>query len=148
MNLKRILFRNICWLLGLAVGIIILLIPLQHYVTLGRYQHYGMAVFAFGLGYVLHCIWTWRDEDFWSRLSYALTGAFCSSVGLLFYANPWMDWKTSVQTEEKQLLRWALSGVYLILGFILMIVWLITYIKRPQTEPAPKKSDNDPNPSD
>jgi H+/Cl- antiporter ClcA len=141
MNLKRILLRNICWLLGLASAIIILLIPLQHYMPLGRYQHYGMAGFTLGLGYFLHCIWTWRDETFWTRLSYALTGLFCSSVGLLFYANPWMA--SSVQTEEKQLYRWALTGVLMIATFILLIVWLITYVKRPQSVIVQGKSDSE-----
>ncbi len=143
MRLKRTLFRNICWLLGLACAIAILMIPLQHYITLGRYQHYGMAVFVFGLGYIMHCIWTWRHETFWTRLSYALTGAFCSSLGLLFYANPWMDLKSSVQTEEKELLRWALSGVWLLLGFMLTIVWLIAYVKRPQLEQNIRQGDSE-----
>jgi hypothetical protein len=143
MMLKRLLFRNICWVLGLAFAIAIVMVPLQHYITLGRYQHYGMAVFVFGLGYILHCIWTWRHETLWTRLSYALTGAFCSSLGLLFYANSWMDLKSSVQTEEKQLLRWFLSGVWLLLGFMLTIVWLIAYVKRPQLERISQKGDKE-----
>jgi uncharacterized membrane protein YidH (DUF202 family) len=139
MKLQSVLRRNICLVSGTALGIITLLIPLQHFMTLGRYQHYGMAVFMFGLGYILHCIWTWRGERFWPRLCYALTGAFFCSVGLLFSANPWMDWNTSVQTEEKQLFRFALSGIYLMLGFALMIVWLITYVKTANTEKSPEK---------
>lgn len=133
MKLPSLLRRNICLVLSSVLGGLLLLIPLQRFVSLGRYQHYGLAVFVFGLGYILHCIWTWRGEKFWPRLCYILTGAFFCSVGLLFYANPWMDWKNSAQTEEKQLLRFALSGVYLALGFALIIIWLITYVKREQT---------------
>ena len=126
--------RNIFLLAGSALGAIVLMIPVQHYISLGRYQHYGMAIFMFGLGYALHCVWTWRDQTFWPRFCYAFTGAFFCSVGLLFYANPWMDWKTNVQTEEKQLLRLALSGIYLLIGFALMVVWMITFYKKSKTE--------------
>jgi hypothetical protein len=64
-----------------------------------------------------------------------------SAVGLLFYANPWMA--SSVQTEEKQLYRWALTGVLMIATFILLIVWLITYVKRPQSVIVQGKSDSE-----
>jgi hypothetical protein len=115
--------------LGFVLGAVTLMVPLQHYISLGRYQHYGIAIFLFGFGYVLHSIWTWRQQSFWSRLCYSFTGVFFCSVGLLFYANPWLDWKTAVQTGEKDLLRKTYMGVYLFLGFVLVLVWLVTYSK-------------------
>ena len=123
----RKISNHIFIILGFSLGATTVMVPLQHYITLGRYQHYGMGLFLFGLGYAMQFIWTWRKQTFWSRLCYACTGAFFCTVGLLFYMNPWLDWKTSAQTEDKWMLRTIFMGFYLLLGFFLLLLWLITY---------------------
>ena len=122
-------FENPFITVGLILAAVTVMVPLQHYMALGRYQHYGMGLFLFGLGYTLHAIWTWKIQPFWNRVCYSYTGLFFCSVGLLFFANPWLDWKTAVQTEERAMIRAVFLGIYLVLGLLLLLVWLIAYIK-------------------
>lgn len=132
---------NLFIFLGFALGAIVLMVPLQHYISMGRYQHYGISIFLFGLGYALHCVWTWRNQPMWPRICYTFTAVFFCSVGLLFYGNPWLDWKTAVQTEEKALARTVFMGIYLFLGFLLLLVWLMTYIKTRETKETKEPSE-------
>ena len=130
------LFENPFINLGFILAAVTVMVPLQRYMSLGRYQHYGMGLFIFGLGYTLHAIWTWSRQPFWNRACYSFTGAFFCSVGFLFFANPWLDWKTAVQTEERALLRALFLGIYLILGFLLLVVWLVAYVKSRESKRA------------
>lgn len=101
-----------------------LLIPLQHYVTLGRYQHYGLAIAIFGLGYVLQSIWSWKRLSKWARLSYLITGIFCVFVGDTFYANPWLDVRMSMRTQRQELFHYALIVLYLIGSLAIVATWV------------------------
>ncbi|HEY9758660.1 MAG TPA: hypothetical protein V6C97_26070 [Oculatellaceae cyanobacterium] len=115
--------------LGFALAGLTMLVPLQRFISLGRYQHYGISIFLFGLGYGLHCLWNWRALIGWSRACYLATAAFFCSVGIIFWANPWMDSRTGVATDEQNLLRQLYIGVYLVLGFLLVATWLFAYLK-------------------
>ncbi len=122
---KQRLQRNFFIILFAAFALLLLNIPLQHFIALGRYQHYGMAFFLLGLGYFLHTIWLWSRTRFWARISYLMIGIFFCYVGQVFYANPWLDWKTAVQTEDKvqareQIFSYFLCFVVLISIFLLL----------------------------
>jgi hypothetical protein len=115
--------------LGFVLAGLTMMVPIQRLISLGRYQHYGIAIFLFGLGYGLHCLWNWRSLFAWSRTCYIATTAFFCSVGIVFWTNPWMDSRTGVATGDQEFLRGVYICVYLILGFFLVAIWLLTYIR-------------------
>src|SRR5690606_22734862 len=94
--------RHIMVLLFAALALWVLQTPLQRFISLGRYQHYGIAISVFGLGYLAQTIFSWRRLKAWGIAAYTSTGIFFSSVGLVFYLNPWLDYKIAVQTPEDE----------------------------------------------
>jgi hypothetical protein len=98
-------------------------IPLQRYFTMGRYQHYGMAIGLFGLGYLLQTIWSWKIFSHWARMAYLSTGLFSLTVGLTFYYNPWLDAKMAVQSKTTEHMRAVLMFLYLLLSLYVGAVY-------------------------
>jgi hypothetical protein len=119
--LSTIRYRAIA--LGAVVSILSLCVPLQHYITLGRYQHYGLAVFLFGMGYVIQTIWSWNSLSKWVRISYVMTGIFFCSVGCVFWTNTWLDSNVAVQTEDREYQRNRLLAFYVIFGISIVGIW-------------------------
>jgi len=97
-----------------ALAVIIYCTPLQRYVTLGRYQHYGIAIGLFGVGYLLQTIWSWKEFTRWARWAYLSTGIFSLTVGLTFFYNPWLDTKVAPQTHANDQMRPILMALYLL----------------------------------
>lgn len=110
--------------LGLVSSLVILVVPLQLYVPLGRYQHYGLAVFVLGLGYVIQVVWSWPRLKRWPRRGYAITGLYLTSVGIVLYANPWLDSRVAIMTEEKESLKALIGWLYTMLGLPLAYVYI------------------------
>lgn len=100
------------------------LTPLQKYFTMGRYQHYGITISIFGLGYLLQTIWSWRTFTKWARISYLSTGLFFSTVGMTFYTNPWLDSRMSMQTADKELWKNIFIAVYVLITLAIVSIWL------------------------
>jgi hypothetical protein len=89
-------------------------VPLQKYITMGRYQHYGLAIGLFGLGYLLQTIWSWNVFTHWARMAYLSTSLFSLTVGLTFFYNPWLDTKMALQTRANEQMRPVLMALYLL----------------------------------
>lgn len=111
-------------LLFAALALWVLQTPLQRFISLGRYQHYGIAISVFGLGYLAQTIFSWRRLKAWGIAAYTSTGIFFSSVGLVFYLNPWLDYKIAVQTPEDERTRSILILSYLIFSAMLAFIWI------------------------
>jgi hypothetical protein len=129
MSLIKGISNHFFVVVGTLSGALSVIIPLQHYITLGRYQHYGIGIFLFGMGYGLHAIWTWRRQMLWPRVCYVYSALFFCSIGILFYGNPWLDWKVAIQTEERSFVRMIYLAVYLSLGIMLILIWLVAYVQ-------------------
>jgi hypothetical protein len=125
--LKQVLSNYFLVLVFGFISLLVLLIPLQHYVSIARYEHYGISIFLFGLGCVLHTIWKWPRVRPWSRAFYASTGVFICSVGLVLYANPWLDTKTSVINEARADLRAVIIGGYVLSAFALVLIGYLSW---------------------
>lgn len=106
-----------------AAAAVTLMVQVQHLVSLGRYQHYALAIGLFALGYLLQAVYSWRDTPTWTRVSYIATGSFFMSVAIIFYQNPWLDFKVAVQTEDRERFRSLLVCIYLSLSFVLAAIW-------------------------
>lgn len=127
-SILNVIWRRISkYLFNLIMAIIALIVlktPLQHYVSLGRYQHIGIAIFLFGMGYVMQMIWSWRTWSKWARVSNIATSLFFCSVGIFFYANSWVDNSVADPTTEKMLLRSLFIGIYCFFSFMVAALWL------------------------
>jgi hypothetical protein len=106
------------------VALATLFLPIQNWISLGRYQHYGIVIFIFGLGYVVQIAYAWTLLSKWTKISYLATGLFFTSVGLVFYANPWLDYKVAVQTEEKDRFRGFLVCFYVTFSLAIVGIWV------------------------
>ncbi len=107
-----------------AIAIGAYLTPLQKYFTMGRYQHYGITISIFGLGYLLQTIWSWRTFTKWARISYLSTGIFFSTVGMTFYTNPWLDSRMALQTADKEFWKTIFIGIYILITIAIVSIWL------------------------
>lgn len=110
-------------LLSLATALAVVLYPLQLHVSLGRSQHYGLSVFILGLGYIVQVVWSWRSLKRWARAGYAATGFYLASIGVVLYANPWLDPRVTVVTSEKENIRALIVWIYTVLGLPLAYIY-------------------------
>ena len=121
--------KNFFVLLGFVMAPLCLRIPIQHYMTLGRYQHYGIAIFLFGMGYVMHSVWTWKQSLPATRFSSCYAALFFTSIGLIFYACPWLDPVMAVMTDEQTVFRAYLMRGYIMGALGLMLIWVIAAVE-------------------
>lgn len=103
--------------------------PLQLHYSLSRYQHYGLGIFVWGLGHIIQTIWMWRLSGKWMRIGGICGGLYLTSLGLVFYANPWLDPRVAVQTEAQENFRALIGYLYTGLTVPLMLVWIESTIE-------------------
>ena len=111
-------------LLAVAAAGLVLATPLQLRFTLGRYQHYGLAVFVLGLGYVIQAVWSWRSLRLWARTGFLATGLYLGGIGMVMYANPWLDARVAIMTTSKVSMRAFIGYTFTILGVPLGLIYL------------------------
>jgi hypothetical protein len=125
-------FWRRCWLrsrgntLVIALGLVaiaVILFPVQHYLAVARYQHYGAALCIFASGYLLQTCVSWHDLKKWAKVSYLTTGLFFFALGVVLISNPWLDGRVSPRTEAHESLRKAIQGFYLLSGLIVTAAW-------------------------
>jgi hypothetical protein len=103
----------------------ILYVPLQHFIPLGRYQHYGIAIFVFGLGYLVQGIVNWPGIQTLAKCGYMVTTAFFCSIGILFMTNPWLDLRMCTTGDEQTMLRYYILSGYGVAGLFVVSLWLV-----------------------
>lgn len=106
------------------VALIAFKTPLQHYISLTRYQHVGIAIFLFGMGYVMQTIWSWRVYSKWAKLANIATFMFFCSVGLFFYMTPGLDGYTTDPSPKKILVRLSHIFTYLFFALGVSLFWV------------------------
>ncbi|MCC7527385.1 MAG: hypothetical protein IT342_02610 [Candidatus Melainabacteria bacterium] len=106
------------------LSIAVWLTPVQHMISIGRFQHYALAIFLFALGYFIQAVFSWKELSRLARFAYAATGLFFASVALVFYQNPWLVDRASVAGEDKLQMRTSLLVSYMSVSIMLGIVWL------------------------
>jgi hypothetical protein len=107
-----------------VIALIAFKTPIQHYIALTRYQHVGIAVFLFGMGYAMQAIWSWRAYSKWAKISNLATSAFFCAVGLFFYQNTWLESYVADPTPLTYLGRLSLIFVYLCGALLVSMFWL------------------------
>lgn len=106
------------------VAIVLFKFPLQHHITLSRFQHYGICLYVWALGFLLQLIWSWRTLTIRGRTAMISTGSYVALFALIFYSNPWLDVKMAVQTDEQNFLRSLYGLLCAVLGFVVAVIWL------------------------
>ncbi len=107
-----------------VVALIALNTPLQHYIPLTRYQHVGIAIFLFGMGYAMQTIWSWRAYSKWAKLANIATFVFFCSVGIFFYTNPGLEAYSADPSPKKILVRLTHIFSYLFCALIVSAFWV------------------------
>lgn len=126
-SIRRFLQQNIFVLLGPVLAVAIASYPLQLHMTLSRYQHYGLAIFAWGFCYIWQFIWYYKITLPWSRLCFLFTGLYLASAGFLFYLNPWLDVSADLITSQMRTIRLILGITYLVLVLPIFFAWFMSY---------------------
>lgn len=125
-------FGRRCWLrsrgntLVIALGLVaiaVILIPVQHYLAVARYQHYGAGLCVFAFGYLLQACVSWHNLKKWAKVSYLTTGFFFFALGVVLIYNPWLDGRVSPRTEAHESLRKVIQGFYLFSGLVVTAAW-------------------------
>jgi cytochrome b561 len=99
------------------------LFPIQHYVTISRFQHWGVAVAMLGIGFLLETACLFKKLDRWACRCYLSTGLFFASVAVVLYTNPWLDPRVKIQTTETDRMECIFIVAYLVFCIYLAAVW-------------------------
>ena len=122
---KNILQSYTWYILIFAVlGLAFFFTPIQHYISIGRTQHHGIAIGIFGLGFWVETLLSRKRLSRWGKRAYLSAGLFFTSVGIVFYKNPWIYSNVSIDTEENLQFRGFLLFVYLIAVAIVTVIWI------------------------
>lgn len=110
--------------------------PLQHYITLSRFQHYGICLYVWALGFFLQTIWSWKSLTLRGRVCLLSTGCYAGIIARIFYENPWLDSNMAIQTNELCKQKMLFTFLCSLLGFIVFVFWLVWAIEeeRPTEE--------------
>lgn len=134
---KQLRNQEICLIMFVA-AIALLKFPLQHHITLARFQHYGLCLYVWSLGFFLQTVWSWRNLTVRGRACLLSTGFYVGLFAIIFYESPWLDSRMAVQTDEQNLLRLLYAAICGALGLVVAIIWLVWLSeKRNQTEGQP-----------
>jgi hypothetical protein len=106
-----------------AAALLLLCLPLQRYFPMGRFQHYSIGFAVFALGQLLQSALSWNSYSKWGRASLLATGVCYGAIALIFWTNPWLDYKVAVQTEGKERFRIQLIAEYLTCNALIFICW-------------------------
>lgn len=98
--------------------------PIQKWISIGRYQHWGIGLFLVGLGFFVQTIAGWNHLPRWERISHIASGLYICSIGVIFYANPWLDYSMAIQTQSTESLRMVLLCSVAFLSFLVLLVLL------------------------
>jgi hypothetical protein len=111
-------------LVAMLLAVVVLNIPLQHYMTLARFQHYGICVWIWASGYLFQLALCWRRLRLWGRVTLSIACFYLAMFGLVIYTNPWLDPRVQLETNVQGSLRQDFAFGFLALGIILFFAWL------------------------
>jgi hypothetical protein len=106
-------------------GLAFLLVPVQKFVTIDRYQHHAASFCIFAVGCLLQTAASWRYLSKWGRSSYLSTSAYFLALSVVLFFNPWLDTTVSIQPtgEEPFLDRNVLLVLSVVFIFVQVVLW-------------------------
>lgn len=140
--------QNVLLFSFVFLAVLTYLVPMQKYLPLSRFQHYGLATFVFGMGYLVQLVWSWKLLSRWYRIAYFMSSGYILTASLILYANPWLDSAASMYTETQKALRYVIVGGFGIMFLPLFYSWYQTTPKETNSktidkaEEQPDKTEN------
>ncbi|MBI4532355.1 MAG: hypothetical protein HY711_00285 [Candidatus Melainabacteria bacterium] len=123
------------------VAIAMMATPIQLYIPMARLQHYGLAIFVVGLGYIIQVIWSWTRLGLWSRLGHLFSGVYFNAAAVTLYANPWLDPKITLRTENQEHWRDLIVIAFLFSTLVLVVFSILWVREERQTKHVPQRKD-------
>lgn len=111
-------------LISLVFALIVFNVPLQHFITLARWQHYALCLVPVSVGYLLQLAISWRRLRFWGRTCLTLSAVYLAAFAIVIYTNPWLDPGSQLETTYQSSLQRAFGLGFLAFGLILTIALL------------------------
>lgn len=108
---------------ALAIGL--LFFPLQHYMTLARFQHYGICLAVWAAGFFLQTLVSWRRLGAWGRGYLGVSTLYMALFAGVLYTNPWLDPRVQLETDVQGSLRGEFATVMFVFTVILSGTWLM-----------------------
>jgi hypothetical protein len=112
-----------CVLLSFFCAIIIVSTPVQHYISLSRFQHYSFGLAAISIGFLIQTVVSWRTVSFWGKLTLLSSFLYLGAFAAVFYCNPWLDWNVSLETDSQTEERHKLAAYFAFAGVPLAYIW-------------------------
>lgn len=120
------------------IALSILLFPLQKHIPLSRFEHYGMSIYVWALGFIAQVAVSWRILSPLGRASYISAAIYLGTFGATIYNNPWLDRHISLQTYAQEEM---IDGFFLVAigsGILVSLLWFVWFIQE-----AAKQADLD-----
>lgn len=117
-------------LLSIIIAGCILATPLQHQITLSRFQHYSLGVCAIAVGFLLQTVISWRYVSWWGRGALFSCFLYMGAFAAICYFNPWLDWNFDLETSWQAEQRHQFAGMFAASGFLVGCIWSVWAIER------------------
>lgn len=121
--MKQVRHLELLMLMMLLAGAI-RIFPLQHHISLSRYQHWGIALYVWGIGFFIQAAWSWRRLSNIGKASLVAAGVYVLSSATVLYSNPWLDTSISLQLAEQEGTRFAFSVSCGAVGLLVGLLWI------------------------
>lgn len=105
------------------LAIAVALFPLQHYMTLSRFQHYGLALGVWAFGFFVQMVVSWRRMGFFGHAYLGVASIYLAMFAHVIYTNPWLDPKVTLETTTQASSRHDLASLFIGLGMVLMCIY-------------------------
>lgn len=110
-------------LLSILASFVIIQTPLQHQITLARFQHYAIGVFAVATGFLLQLVVSWRHHTIWGKLAMLSSVIYLGAFGYVCYTNPWLDANFNLTTNAQEEWRPRFAAIFLFSGLAVSFFW-------------------------
>lgn len=121
--MRQIRHLELLMLMMLLAGAV-RLFPLQHHISLSRYQHWAIALYVWGIGFFIQAAWSWKRLSKIGKASLVAAGVYVLSSAAALYSNPWLDSSISLQFAEQESTRFVISLSCCAGGLLVGLLWI------------------------
>lgn len=114
-------------LIGAAVGLALILTPLQHYIKLARWQHFAIGLGIVSIATAIQLGASWKRASTWSRMSLIWLCAMMGVMTRFFWMNPWLgnpDLATSTEQWDAQIFAVIMVLIAVLFLLVTLGFWM------------------------
>lgn len=120
-----------------VIAMAVLVVHVQNFIPVSRFQHYGLSLLIFGVGWLLETVFSFRKLSKWAKVSYISTCLYFLSIGFVYYCNAWLGHRISIATEDNMRTERFLVITYMVFSIYLAAVWTKWIIEETKNRPQP-----------